>query len=74
MLWTAIIVASIGCYGLKLAGLSMPSRTLDKPFIQEAAIPVPVATYWRRWRSRRLSPLAGISFWMHGLLVLPPRW
>jgi hypothetical protein len=29
MIWTAILVASAGCFALKLAGLSVPARLLD---------------------------------------------
>ncbi len=42
-MWTAIIVASVGCYLLKLAGLSLPSRVLDHPMVERVADLIPVA-------------------------------
>ena len=42
-MWTAILVASIGCYLLKLAGLSVPSRVLDHPLVTRVADFIPVA-------------------------------
>jgi hypothetical protein len=42
-MWTAILVASVGCYGLKLAGLSLPAHLLDDPRVQRVAALLPVA-------------------------------
>jgi hypothetical protein len=42
-LWIGIAVASIGCYLLKLAGLSLPRRVLDSPFARRAGVLLPVA-------------------------------
>ena len=42
-MWPAIIVTAVGCYLLKLAGLSVPDRILDRPFIRRLADLVPVA-------------------------------
>jgi branched-subunit amino acid transport protein len=42
-MWTAILVASGGCYALKLAGLSVPSRVLARARVQRAATLLPVA-------------------------------
>lgn len=39
----AIIVASLGCYGLKLAGLSLPASVLNQPRVQRTAGLLPVA-------------------------------
>ena len=41
--WLAIVVASLGCYLLKLAGLSVPSRVLDRPLVARVADLIPVA-------------------------------
>jgi branched-subunit amino acid transport protein len=41
--WIAVLVASVGCYGWKLAGLSVPARWVDKPAIRRFAELVPVA-------------------------------
>lgn len=42
-MWTAILVACVGCYLLKLAGLSVPSAVLDRPVVQRVADLIPVA-------------------------------
>ncbi len=42
-LWGAVIVGSLGCYLLKLAGVSVPSRVLDHPVIERVADLIPVA-------------------------------
>lgn len=43
MIWTAVLVASAGCYALKLAGWSLPARWLAGEQLQRAALLVPVA-------------------------------
>jgi len=43
MIWVAILGAGAGCYLLKLAGLSVPSRVLDRPLVERIADLVPVA-------------------------------
>ncbi len=43
MTWTAILAAGLGCYLLKLAGLSVPSRVLDHPVVARVADLIPVA-------------------------------
>lgn len=42
-MWTAVLLASLGCYLLKLAGLSVPSVVLDHPVVARVADLVPVA-------------------------------
>ncbi len=42
-MWAAIIVAAVGCYALKLAGLSVPDKVLDRPLVRRAADLIPVA-------------------------------
>ncbi len=42
-MWPAIIVTAVGCYLLKLAGLSVPDRVLDRPLIRRVADLMPVA-------------------------------
>jgi branched chain amino acid efflux pump len=41
--WTAILAAAVGCYLLKLAGLSVPRRLLERPYVERVAALVPVA-------------------------------
>jgi branched-subunit amino acid transport protein len=41
--WLAIVGAGIGCYLLKLAGLSVPPRVLDHPLVDAVADLLPVA-------------------------------
>lgn len=42
-LWITILAASLGCYGLKLAGVSLPGSVLDHPWVQRTAGLLPVA-------------------------------
>lgn len=42
MIWTAVLVASAGCFLLKLAGWSVPARWLEHPRLQTAAVLLPV--------------------------------
>jgi branched-subunit amino acid transport protein len=42
-MWTAILVACVGCYLLKLAGLSLPQRVLEHPTVERVADLIPVA-------------------------------
>jgi branched-subunit amino acid transport protein len=41
--WVAIIGAGLGCYLLKLAGMSLPPRVLRRPFVERVADLIPVA-------------------------------
>jgi branched-subunit amino acid transport protein len=43
MTWLAILVAGAGCYLLKLAGLSVPPRVLERPVVARVADLIPVA-------------------------------
>jgi hypothetical protein len=43
MTWAAILVAGVGCYLLKLAGLSVPAAVLEHPVVQRVADLLPVA-------------------------------
>lgn len=42
-LWVALIVAAVGSYALKLAGLSLPESLLNHPRVQRVAHFLPVA-------------------------------
>jgi uncharacterized membrane protein len=42
-MWTAILLAGVGCYLLKLAGLSLPERVLAHPTVERVADLIPVA-------------------------------
>lgn len=42
-LWTALIIASVGSYGLKLAGVSLPESLLNHPRVQRVAGFLPIA-------------------------------
>jgi branched-subunit amino acid transport protein len=42
-LWTAVIVASVGCYLLKLAGLSVPAAWVEQPWVARIVDFVPAA-------------------------------
>lgn len=42
-MWTAILLAGVGCYALKLAGLSVPEKILEHPTVDRVAALIPVA-------------------------------
>lgn len=42
MIWWAVIAASLACYGLKLAGLSVPDHVLEHPLTVRVAALIPV--------------------------------
>ena len=43
MTWAGVIVASLACYGLKLAGLSLPERWLKDERVQRTVPLIPIA-------------------------------
>lgn len=42
-MWWAVLAAGVGCYLLKLAGLSVPARLLAHPVVARVADLIPVA-------------------------------
>ena len=42
-LWTLVLGASLGCYLLKLAGLSVPARWIEQPWVARVVDFVPAA-------------------------------
>ena len=42
-LWVAVVVASVGCYLLKLAGLSVPASWVEQPWVARVVDFVPAA-------------------------------
>ncbi len=42
-LWIAVIIAAVGTYALKLAGLSLPESILNHPTVQRIAHYLPIA-------------------------------
>lgn len=63
--WTAVVVAGIGCYALKLAGVSLPARVLSHPVVERVADLIPVAL---------LAALVAVQVWSTGPdLVLDAR-
>lgn len=42
-MWTAVLLAGLGCYLFKLAGLSVPSSVLDRPVVARVAQLIPIA-------------------------------
>ena len=42
-LWAAVLLTAVGCYLLKLAGLSVPQAVLDHPLVERIADLLPVA-------------------------------
>jgi len=64
-LWTVVIGASIGNYLLKLAGLSVPPRVLERPLIRRTVELIPAAL---------LAALAAVNaFTSEGALVVDFR-
>lgn len=43
MIWTGVAVASLACYALKLAGLSLPQRWLTDARVQKIVPLIPIA-------------------------------
>jgi branched-subunit amino acid transport protein len=43
VIWAGVLVASLACYGLKLAGLSLPQRLLTNPRVQRTVPLIPIA-------------------------------
>jgi hypothetical protein len=43
VIWAAVLLTGVGCYLLKLAGLSVPSRVLERPVVERIADLLPVA-------------------------------
>ncbi len=41
--WIAIAVTAVGCYAVKLLGLSMPAGLLERPVVRRLAALVPIA-------------------------------
>ena len=42
-MWAAILLAGLGCYLLKLGGLSVPRTALERPVVERVADLIPVA-------------------------------
>jgi branched-subunit amino acid transport protein len=42
-LWVTVLAASLGCYLLKLAGLSVPARWVEQPWVARVVDFVPAA-------------------------------
>lgn len=57
MTWLAIVLTGLGCYLLKVAGLSIPSRVLERPLVSRVADLMPVAL---------LSALIAVQVLAHG--------
>ena len=64
-MWTGVLVAAIGCYLVKLAGLSVPERILAAPVVRRVGDALPIAL---------LSALVGLqAFTSGGDLALDAR-
>ena len=56
-MWWAILGAGVGCYLLKLAGLSLPASVLERPLVERIADLIPVAL---------LAALVAVQVFTHG--------
>ena len=81
LMWTAILLAGVGCYLLKLAGLSLPERVLSHPTVERVADLIPVAllaalvavqVVRRRPRAHARRPRAGPRLRRRALLLRAP--
>lgn len=43
MIWQSILLGALGCYLLKLGGLSIPTRVLEHPLVSRISALLPVA-------------------------------
>jgi Branched-chain amino acid transport protein (AzlD) len=43
MMWTGVLVGALGCWLLKVAGMSVPPAILERPMVQRIADLIPVA-------------------------------
>jgi branched-subunit amino acid transport protein AzlD len=43
MMWVAVLAGALGCYLLKLAGLSVPAAVLENTAVQRIAAALPIA-------------------------------
>lgn len=65
MIWAAVLGTAGGCYLLKLAGVSVPERMLERPYVRRVADLAPVAL---------LAALVGVQVLADGTrLVLDAR-
>ncbi len=72
MIWTSVLVASLGCYLLKLVGFSVPPRMLEAPKVRRIVELLPVALLSAWWCCRRSLP-ATTWCWMRGRSALARR-
>ena len=50
-LWTAVVVASVGCYLLKLAGLSVPAAWVEQPWVARVGFLATGASVYLLWNA-----------------------
>ncbi len=43
MMWTAVLLGALGCWLIKLAGMSVPPAILKRPVVQQIADLIPIA-------------------------------
>lgn len=41
-MWFAVVLACVGCYALKYAGMSIPQRVLESPRVRQLSLLLPV--------------------------------
>lgn len=80
-MWAAVLVACAACYGLKLAGMSVPARVLEHPTVERVADLIPVALLAALVAVQALASgpelsldarLAGLAFAVVALLLRAP--
>jgi branched-subunit amino acid transport protein len=81
MMWIGILVGALGCYILKLLGLSVPERILANPYVQRISVLLPVALLTALMATQTFStsqqldvgaPAAGVTAAFVALLLRAP--
>ena len=73
-LWVAVIVAAVGTYLLKLAGVSLPESVLNHPTVQRVAGFLPVAMLSALVAVELFTTKAGTRSTGRSWRVSPPGW
>ena len=81
MMWAGILVGALGCYVMKLTGLSIPERFLVNPRVQRISVLLPVALLTALMATQTFSagqrldvgaPAAGVAAAFVALLLRAP--
>jgi branched-subunit amino acid transport protein len=83
--WVTVLIASLGCYGLKLVGVSLPESVLARSRVQRIAGLLPIAMlsaliitdlfdsdrhYQADWRTLAGVAVGGLALWRGRSLLI----